>query len=86
VAIPSQAVTIRAYAPADLDTLIALYHDTIHRVAARDYDAEQIAAWAPDQPDRATLLRTPRLPGACRAGRALRGQVLRNFRMAKRLG
>ena len=46
------AVTIRAYRPADLDTLIELFRGSIRRVARRDYSVVQVMAWAPDDIDR----------------------------------
>ena len=47
------AVSIRPYTPDDLDTLIALFNGAVRRVAGRDYTPAQIAAWAPETPDRA---------------------------------
>ena len=47
------AVSIRPYTLADLDLLIALFNGAVRRVASRDYTPAQIAAWAPDTPDRA---------------------------------
>jgi putative acetyltransferase len=43
---------VRPYAAADLDTLIALFRDSVRRVACRDYSLEQVLAWAPDEIDR----------------------------------
>lgn len=43
---------IRDARPDDLDTLIALFHAAVRQVAVRDYTPQQIAAWAPDPPDR----------------------------------
>jgi len=45
-------ILIRDYRFSDLDALIALFHDSIRRVASRDYTAAQIMAWAPDTVDR----------------------------------
>jgi putative acetyltransferase len=39
---------IRLYQPEDAPALIALKRDTIRRISARDYSAEQVNAWAPD--------------------------------------
>ncbi len=47
------AVSIRPYTPDDLDTLIALFTGAVRGVASRDYTPAQIAAWAPEAPDRA---------------------------------
>jgi putative acetyltransferase len=43
---------VRPYAAADLDTLIALFRDSVRKVARRDYSLEQVLAWAPDEIDR----------------------------------
>ncbi len=43
---------IRPYAAADLDALIALFRDSVRRVARRDYSLAQVLAWAPDDVDR----------------------------------
>ena len=50
------AVTIRAYRPADVDALIALFRAAVRQVASRDYTAAQVRAWAPDVIDRAPWL------------------------------
>lgn len=42
---------IREYKPADLPAILALFHDTVHAVNARDYTPVQLNAWAPDHPD-----------------------------------
>lgn len=49
-----EPVTIRPYRPADAPALLELFRDSIRRVASRDYTAEQIAAWAPDEIDPAS--------------------------------
>lgn len=41
-------IAIRPYQPADAPTLLALFRDVIRRVNSRDYDPQQIAAWASD--------------------------------------
>jgi len=38
---------IRRYRRSDLDSIIELFHDTIHAINARDYSQEQLNAWAP---------------------------------------
>lgn len=43
--------TLRPYRPADAPALLALFRDTIRRVNRRDYNPEQIAAWASDEID-----------------------------------
>ena len=47
------AVSIRLYAAEDLEMLIALFNGAVRRVASRHYTPAQIAAWAPETPDRA---------------------------------
>lgn len=42
---------IRAYRPADLDEVVAVFTRAVREVARRDYSPEQVAAWAPDVPD-----------------------------------
>lgn len=44
---------IRHYRDSDLDALLALFHDSVHRLGSRDYTDGQLAAWAPPRPDRA---------------------------------
>lgn len=44
---------IRAYRAEDLDPLLRLFQRAVHELAADDYDAAQLAAWAPPEPDRA---------------------------------
>ncbi|WP_096086801.1 GNAT family N-acetyltransferase [Agaribacterium haliotis] len=41
-------ISIRNYQPNDAAALWALFFNTIRRVNIRDYTAEQVAAWAPD--------------------------------------
>lgn len=43
--------TLRPYTPADAPALARLFRDTIRRVNIRDYSAEQVRAWAPDDLD-----------------------------------
>jgi putative acetyltransferase len=47
---------IRIFDPADLDEILRLFRDTVRTVNGRDYSAEQVAAWAPDEPDRQAWL------------------------------
>lgn len=44
-------MNIRHYHPSDAPRLLALFRDSVRRVASRDYDAEQIAAWASEEID-----------------------------------
>ena len=41
-------VTLRIYKPDDAPALLTLFRDTIRRVNARDYNPDQIRAWASD--------------------------------------
>jgi len=43
-------VEVRAYADADLETVVAVFTESVHQLAARDYSALQRAAWAPQPP------------------------------------
>lgn len=38
---------IRPYIRGEQDALLTIFHSSVHRLASRDYTAEQIAAWAP---------------------------------------
>lgn len=42
---------LREYNSADLETLAALFYDTVHTVAAADYTKEQLNAWATGKVD-----------------------------------
>jgi putative acetyltransferase len=42
---------LRIFRPADAEAIVALFRDTIRRVNCRDYSAEQILVWAPDEID-----------------------------------
>ena len=41
------AMSIRPFNEADLESLVTLFTETVHRINARDYDPAQIAVWAP---------------------------------------
>lgn len=43
---------LRPYRPADKRPLQQLFYDTVRSVNARDYSAEQIERWAPEEPNR----------------------------------
>lgn len=45
------SVQIRNFRRGDEPALFAVYHSAIHQIASRDYSAEQIQAWAPDDLD-----------------------------------
>ncbi len=42
---------IRPYRDADLDSVVQLFTESVHAVAAAHYDSIQCAAWAPEKPD-----------------------------------
>lgn len=42
---------LRPFRPDDAPALLALFRDTIRRINSRDYDADQIRAWASDEID-----------------------------------
>ncbi len=48
---------LRPYRPADKRHLQQLFFDTVHAVNARDYTPEQVAFWAPEEPNRETWAR-----------------------------
>ena len=41
----------RSYQSSDFDHVLAVFHASIHSLAAPFYNAEQLAAWAPDEMD-----------------------------------
>lgn len=43
----SSALAIRRARPADAVAIARLFHNTVHRVNARDYRPDQLRAWAP---------------------------------------
>jgi len=49
-------IKIRKFQAADTDALRTLFVDTVHQVNSRDYNANQIAAWAPQSYDSAVWL------------------------------
>lgn len=42
---------IRPYQESDLEAVVRLFTDSVHQVADKYYDANQLAAWAPQSPD-----------------------------------
>lgn len=46
--ISAQAITIRPYETADAANPASLFRDSVRSIAARDYTARQLQAWAPD--------------------------------------
>ncbi|MDD3444924.1 MAG: GNAT family N-acetyltransferase [Zavarzinia sp.] len=48
-------ITLRSATPADYQAMATLFRESVHRGAARDYDAEQRAAWAPVEMDMAAF-------------------------------
>jgi putative acetyltransferase len=49
--ISAKAITIRPYETADAAKLASLFRDSVRSIAARDYTARQLQAWAPDVMD-----------------------------------
>ena len=47
----SEMPMIRPYREADLEAVVRLFTASVHQLASRYYNAEQIAAWAPQAPD-----------------------------------
>lgn len=43
---------IRKFEPQDLDQILELFCNTVHTINSKDYSAEQINAWAPQQLDK----------------------------------
>ena len=43
---------LRRYQPNDIDAIVALFHDTVHPVCAKDYTPEQLDAWADGRTDK----------------------------------
>lgn len=54
---------LRRYTAADADATLDVFRRAVRTTAARDYSPEQVAAWAPDEPDAGTW-------GARRSARA----------------
>ena len=46
--ISAQVITIRKYETRDAADLASLFRDSVRSIAARDYTARQLQAWAPD--------------------------------------
>ncbi len=44
-------MTVRRYRDDDLESVIALFTDTVRHVNTQDYSSEQIAVWSPQPPD-----------------------------------
>ena len=44
-------MNIRAATDTDVASLVALFSESVHQIAARSYTPEQLAAWAPESPD-----------------------------------
>jgi putative acetyltransferase len=42
---------LRSYRPSDAPVLLALFRETVRRINARDYNPEQIQAWASEEID-----------------------------------
>lgn len=48
----NRAVVLRPSRPEDLEQIAALFHASVHQVAGAEYNARQLAAWAPPGIDR----------------------------------
>lgn len=46
-----QPLSLRPAADTDLPSIVSLFTDSVHQLAARSYTREQRAAWAPETPD-----------------------------------
>lgn len=46
-----QKVFVRAYDPADAESLIELFRGSVRQIASRDYTQQQVLAWAPEHID-----------------------------------
>lgn len=44
-------LTLRPFEPEDVGALLALFRDSVRKVARRDYSEDQVRAWAPDEID-----------------------------------
>lgn len=44
-------ITLRNYNPKDITAVVNLFRDTIHTINAKDYNKEQLNAWAPEYID-----------------------------------
>lgn len=42
---------VREYAASDREAVVALFGRSVREIAARDYSAAQVSAWAPEVPD-----------------------------------
>ncbi len=42
---------VRPFMPSDAEALAALFHASVREAGARDYSAQQVAAWSPSSPD-----------------------------------
>lgn len=48
---------IRTFRPTDAPALARLFHASVREAAARDYSADQVAAWSPSPPEAETYVR-----------------------------
>ena len=44
---------IRTYNPADMESVVCIFTQTVHKVSSCYYSPEEVEAWAPSQPDTA---------------------------------
>jgi putative acetyltransferase len=48
---------IRYFTDEDLESVLTLFHETVHGINSRDYSPRQLSVWAPEKPDREQWLR-----------------------------
>jgi putative acetyltransferase len=46
-----ESLKVRRSRPEDIETIAALFTETVHAVNATDYDRGQLSAWAPEPPN-----------------------------------
>ena len=44
-------ITLRTYNPKDINAVVHLFRDTVHTINAKDYNKQQLDAWAPEHID-----------------------------------
>lgn len=49
---------IRTFHKEDLEQVLQLFYETVHTINAKDYNVLQLQAWAPDQLDRESWLKS----------------------------
>ncbi|HEY5235948.1 MAG TPA: GNAT family N-acetyltransferase [Rhabdochlamydiaceae bacterium] len=49
---------IRKFQAADLEAILELFHDVVHKIGAKYYNTEQVQAWAPSNIDKEKWLKS----------------------------